>query len=110
MYIVLSVYLLTLSTWLFYLAIMRLRAAREEGKLNGISKFFGYQLLIPGLLLDTAFNWVVGTISFFEMPKEFLFTARCSRWLSSETWRGKVARFYCHQLLDPFDLNGRHCH
>lgn len=106
---ILWLYALTLGTWLFYLAIMRLRQAREDGKLTGTSKFFGYQLLIPGLVLDTLFNWIVGTICFAEIPKEFLFTARCERWLNSDTWRGSVARFFCRQLLDPFDMGGRHC-
>ena len=104
-----ALYLLTVFTWVFYLAIMRLREAQTAGALTGSAKFFGYQILIPGLLLDTLFNWLVGTISFAEIPHEFLFTARCDRWLKSDTWRGKVANFYCHQLLDPFDISGVHC-
>ena len=106
LYVILGLYSLTISTYIFYLAIMSLR--KNKDKLTGASKVFGYQILFGGVMLDTLFNWTVGSLSFWEFPREFLFTARCDRWLRSETKRGKVARFYCIQLLDPFDING-HC-
>lgn len=94
-------------TFLFYTSVMALRLAKKENKLTGAAKFFGYQLLFVGLIVDVIFNWVIGTISFLEFPKEALFTGRCERWLHDTTWRGKVARWYCRELLDPFDKD--HC-
>lgn len=103
----LFIYLLFPVTFLFYTSVMSLRLAKKENKLTGAAKFFGYQILFVGLIVDVIFNVVIGTISFLELPKEALFTGRCERWLTSETWRGKVARWYCSQLLNPFDQG--HC-
>jgi len=86
---------------------MALRLAKNENKLTGASKFFGYQILFVGLIVDVAFNWIIGTIVFLEVPKETLFTGRCERWLYDRTWRGAVARWFCSQLLNPFDKD--HC-
>jgi len=93
-------------TWLFYLAIMMLK--QHEKSLTLPAKVFGYPMLAIGLVLDTAFNWICGTVFFLEFPREFLFTARCDRWLTSPMWRGSVARWFCRNFLDPFD-GGKHC-
>jgi hypothetical protein len=106
LYVILALYSLTISTWLFYLAIMSLR--RKKNDLSLTAKILAYQLLPAGLILDTLFNWLVGTICFVEFPRECLFTARCDRWLKAITWRGKVARFWCRNFLDPFQDEG-HC-
>ena len=107
LYIILVLYAITIGTWIFYGAIMHLRENKEA--LTGSAKFFGFQVLFIGVILDALFNVIIGTISFAEIPHEALFTARCDRWLKSETWRGKLARYFCSQLLDPLQTGG-HCH
>ncbi len=36
--------------------------------------------LLLGAVADVIFNWLVGSIIFREIPKEFFFTARVERW------------------------------
>jgi hypothetical protein len=96
-------------TFALYLTMMHLKSARDHGKLTTASKFFGYPLLIIGLIVDVIFNVVAGTIMFIEIPKEFLFTTRVSRLNDGTDWRGKLANWFCEQLLDPFDPAGKHC-
>jgi len=39
-----------------------------------------YVFLSVGALCDIAFNWIYGTLTFREFPKEFFFTSRIKRW------------------------------
>lgn len=96
-------------TWGWYLSVMHLDSARRRGKLTPAAKVLGYPWLAVGLVVDALFNIVVGSLIFLEPPREFLFTARVSRLNDGEDWRGKLARWFCTQLLDPFDPDGKHC-
>ena len=93
-------------TWLLYLAVMSLK--RERTNLSRTAVYLAMPILVLGYVMDAVFNLTVGTVLFLEIPKEVLFTSRCNRWIPSKTWRGKVARWFCRNLLDPFD-NGKHC-
>lgn len=72
------------------------------------------------LLMDFVCNTFCGTILLLELPQwkvgpnwqdsEVLLTARLSRWEKLGTWRGAVATWLCHNLLDPLSPNGPHCH
>lgn len=107
MKIALIIYLAMAVMWLQYLAVMNLDGNRK--KLTLIAKLWAYPILLVGLVSDVLFNFTIGTTSFLEWPEEFLFTTRCKRHLHSTTWRGRVARWFCHNFLDPFDPDGGHC-
>lgn len=95
------------ATWVLYVAIMSLKTRRDAGTLPWPAKLIGYPVLFVGLAFDVAFNWLVGSAIFFELPHELLFTARCQRHYPTDTWRGATARWLCTNLLDPFDKG--HC-
>jgi len=97
----------TFYTWGMYLAVMNLKANKK--KLNAISKCFAYPLLYVGVTADVLYNLTLGTIIFLELPHQFLLTDRLESHLKEPGWRGKVARWFCRNLLDPFDPKGRHC-
>ena len=101
------------ATWLFFLAIMSLLSARNNGKLTKASEVMATPILIVGWLLDFSLN-VVSTIPFLDPPQEWLLTIRCDRYLSIANpsglnrYRQRVARALCQNLLDPFQSGG-HC-
>lgn len=95
--------------WLFYLAVMSAKRAREAGTLTRPALILATPLLWLGLLLDLLVNIVVCTVLFLEFPKELLVTARVSRLQIGDDWRSSIARWMCHHLLDPFDPSGCHC-
>lgn len=107
LFLVVSLVLLLWLTWGVYLSVMHLKAARDAGRLTPAAKVLGYPWLAVGLLLDVIFNAVVGTLAFLEPPREWLFTSRVSRWNDRPGWRGDLARWFCSELLDPFDAG--HC-
>lgn len=98
-----------LELWTMYLAVMNLKRRRDEGTLPNAAKVLGYPILVVGLLLDFLFNAVIGTVLFLEFPQELLFTARVSRHKKSAGYKGRLAVWFCANLLDPFDPRGHHC-
>lgn len=107
--IVLGFIALAYSTWLFFLAIMALKMARDEGKLSQVALCLGYPMLVVGLVLDFSLN-MASTVIFLELPQELLLTYRCDRLIHSKPgWRQNLARWLCQNLLDPFQIGG-HCH
>ena len=94
-------------TWVLYLALMNLD--RNRSRLTTPAKVFAYPMLAVGYVVDVLFNWVFGTVMMLELPREFLFTARCERHMHDDTWAGTVARWMCKNFLDPFDPDGKHC-
>lgn len=104
-YVLLSIVL----TWGLYLSVMHLKAARDAGRLTLGAKLLGYPWLALALVVDVLFNLVTGTLLFLELPRELLFTSRVSRHLDRAGWRGDLARWFCRELLDPFDPSGGHC-
>lgn len=101
----LSIYVL----WLFYLAVMNLKRAKDVGKLTRTAYVLGLPILIIGYLLDALVNLVIFTIILIEIPKEFLVTARLSRLQHGTGWRASLAKWFCTNLLDQFDPTGCHC-
>lgn len=95
--------------WAWYLSVMHLASARDAGRLTPAAKALGYPWLALGLAVDAVFNAVHGTVLFAELPREVLFTSRVTRLSARADWRGRLARWICTQLLDPFDPAGRHC-
>ena len=100
-------------TWLFFLAIMALKSARDNGKLTRASTTLAYPLLVVGWCLDFSLN-MAATPVFLDFPQEWLLTIRCDRYLSIANpsglnrYRQRVARALCQNLLDPFQSGG-HC-
>ena len=109
LYILLGAVFFVLQTWAYYLAVMNLMEARDEGNLTTPAKVMGYAVLIIGYPLDIILNVFIGSILFLELPKDPMFTSRVSRWYNSKTWRGTQARFWCHHFLDPFEEDLKHC-
>lgn len=94
--------------WVFYLAVMALKRARDTVGLSKWALRFGYPVLFIGLLLDIAVNWLVVTIILLEFPQETTVTARLKRHNRESTgWRLAVVKFF-EPLLDPFDPSGNH--
>jgi hypothetical protein len=100
--------LVGIITWTLYLAIMRVKEVRDAGKLPGAALPFAYFVLAVGYFLDFCFN-LVATVLFLELPREWLFSPRVTRHSTQDTWRGRLARWFCTTLLDPFDPTGCHC-
>ncbi len=101
----LSIYVL----WLFFLAVMNLQRARDAGTLTRAAYCLGLPILYLGLLIDFLVNVVVLTFLFLELPREWLVTARLTRYArSSAGWRRTMALWFAANLLDTFDPSGRH--
>lgn len=106
LYALLSVYAL----WVFYLAVMHLKRARDNGTLSRPALYLGYPVLLVGYLLDVFVQVVVASILFLDIPREWTLTGRLKRYIAGpEGWRETVAVWMCLHLLDQFDPDGRHC-
>lgn len=96
--------------WVFYLAVMNLQRARDAGTLTPDAKALGMPVLYLGLLLDFAFNVLVLSVLFLELPRELLVTARVTRHkFQGRGFRQQLAIWFCDNLLDPYDPDGCHC-
>jgi hypothetical protein len=98
------------ALWIFYLAVMSLKRARDAGEMSITAYRLGLPVLYLGLLIDFLVNVIILSIIMLELPKEWLVTSRLSRHLSAGTgWRAHVAAWFCTNLLDTFDPSGCHC-
>jgi len=98
----------TYALWLFFLAVMNLKGARDAGTLGPVAYKLGVPILVVGYLLDFIVNVGPCTLLFLEPPRETTVTARLKRHAPRDTWRGRVARYIAQHLLDAFDPSGRH--
>lgn len=99
-----SIYIL----WIFYLSVMNLKRAADEGKMTAVAKYLAFPIYYFGLVLDVLVNWVVLSIILLEPPHEYTFTARLKRHALNNGYRGKFARWMAVNLLDPYDPSGKH--
>jgi hypothetical protein len=98
----------TYALWIFFIAVMGLKRAKDAGLLSNTAKALGYPVLIVGYLLDCFVNVFVMTVLFLELPQETTVTARLSRHLNEgEGWRKEIAN-WAKPLLDPYDPSGQH--
>ena len=98
----------TYALWIFYLAVMSLKRAKDSNLLTTTTKVVGYPVLFVGYLLDFFVNFTVMTVVLGELPKELTVTARLKRHNEeSNGWRKAVAA-WAEPLLDPFDPSGDH--
>lgn len=99
----------TYALWLFYLAVMNLKRAKDTGTIHKAALYLGYPILFIGLALDMFVNLTVATILLLEMPEELTVTSRLTRHKKAGGWRGDGALWFCEHLLDKFDPSGDHC-
>lgn len=98
----------TYALWIFYLSVMSLKHAKDDGLLTTTAKVLGYPVLIVGYLLDCFVNVTVMTVLLLELPQETTVTARLKRHnKTSGGWRKAVA-VWAEPLLDPYDPSGDH--
>lgn len=98
------------ALWVFFLAVMALKGARDTGKLTTPAKFLGYPILAIGYVLDIVANLTVMSILLLELPEEFVVTDRVTRHVqNSDGFRYQISKWLCTNLLDPFDPSGCHC-
>lgn len=97
--------------WLFFLAVMNLKRAKDSGTITKTALYLGIPLVIAGYIVDFACNILVMTVLLLEIPRETTVTARLSRHIhdSPGTWRAKISIWFCSQILDEFDPSGCHC-
>jgi hypothetical protein len=101
-------FLLLYALWVFFLAVMSLKRAKDAGLLTTTAKCFGYPVLFMGLFLDFMGNVFVLSLLLLELPREGTVTSRLKRHNTTGTgWRKAVAA-WAEQLLDPFDPSGDH--
>lgn len=96
--------------WVFFLAVMELRAVRDAGglKRGDDAYYIGLSVLFVGFIIDFTVNILLSPV-FLEPPFETTVTARVTRWKKEQGYRGAIARWMCRKLLDPFQQGG-HCH
>ena len=96
---------LFVMTFVFFVAIMSMRTLQDKiYTLHGSVRWVCFLILFIGLVLDTALNWIVLTVAFWELPREFLSTARVIRHKYHSTHRRQdQAYWWCRNFLEPFD-------
>ena len=98
----------TYALWIFFLAVMSLKRAKDSGLLSTTAKALGYPVLIVGYVLDCFVNITVMTVLLLEIPQETTVTARLKRHNRESTgWRKSVA-LWAEPLLDPYDPSYDH--
>ena len=98
------------TLWIFYLAVMNLKRARDAGSMTRTALWFGYPVLFAGLLCDLFVNVVIATLIFADLPRELTVTRRLKRYVTTRpgTWRANAAAWFALNLLDSFDPSGKH--
>ena len=94
--------------WLFYLAAMNLRRAKEAGRLSRVVLVIALPILLAAVAIDVAVNLTLASLVFFDRPREWTVSERLARYLPGTDWRAKVALWAAEHLLDPFDPSGSH--
>ena len=92
----------------FYVYVMGIKRARDNDALHWPVKCVSYPTIALFLPLYVLLNLTLGTILFLELPRSLQFTKRCQRHMADHTWRGRQARWWCKNWLDPFEEGG-HC-
>lgn len=102
-------FLMLYLLWLFYLAVMSLKRARDNGTLSKSAYYLAQPIVIFGVAYDVVCNLTAMSLIMLEIPKEWKVTDRVSRHLDGQKNRGRISRYMCHDFLDPYDPSGCHC-
>ena len=94
--------------WIFFLAVMNLKRAKEAGLLSRTALVFGMPVVWVGYMLDFTCNMTLMSMLFLEPPQELLVTDRLKRHhQESAGWRLRIALWF-EPNLDPYDPSGDH--
>ena len=106
------------SLFVYFLAVMHLRDAIEDGKVKSRKVLYvAYCVLVFAYLLDVCFQWTLAFLLFRERPPfkaarpwlELTFSERTKRLAAGPNgWRRDRAIWYQNHVLSPFDRSGRH--
>lgn len=106
LYAFLSLYAL----WIFYLAVMNLKRAKENGVLTSYALAFGIPILLVGYAIDILVNLLVLPFILLDRPRSWTVTGTLKYHLNNSTgWRETLAAWFCTNLLNAFDPDGKHC-
>lgn len=96
--------------WIFYVAVMAMRRAKENGTLSKPALALGIPVLIVGYALDVAIAIVLMPFLFLDRWRSWTVTGTLKYHLyNSSGWRETMAAWFCVNLLNVFDPDGRHC-
>jgi len=96
------------ALWIFYLAVMCLKRARDAGMMSRTATVLGAPVLVIGYVLDASANIIVMTVVLLELPQETTVTSRLKRHNQGAAgWRKTIAQWF-EPLLDPYDPSGDH--
>ena len=108
LYSFLSLYIL----WIFFLAVMNLSRCKENNTITKPALYLGYPILLVGYCLDVVINVTILTVLFLDLPSSWTITGRLKDYIyksPSGKWREKLAVWFCSNLLNSFDPDGKHC-
>lgn len=92
--------------WVFFLAYCAIKR-NYDNRSNDEIRPLALSVVLVGFLIDVLCNFTVASIFFLEPPFEWTITDRVSRLKKDNEWRGRLARWVCDHLLNPFDKD--HC-
>lgn len=93
--------------WVFFLAVMKLRDIRDDGKLIGLIKAPAYLTLAFGYVIDMLGNLLM-SVFLLEIPQELTVSKRTARHAKEQTRRGAFSRWLRKSFLAPADKKGGH--
>lgn len=101
---------ITYIFWICFLAFAGVKAAKDAGRtIPKVAMALASPFIVAAFVLDVVYNLTFGSLLFAEVPRTWTLTARASSHLKEDGYRGRVARWLCSNLLDPFQTGG-HCH
>lgn len=95
--------------WIFYLAVMTLKRARDAGTISKTALLLGYPVLLVGYLLDMVVNVTVLSLLTLDLPREATVSQHLRRLSGSgKPFQKSIANWIAVNLLDAFDPSGSH--
>lgn len=102
---------LFIGTWVFFGHLMNLGFARHKIQQEDPSADFphgprqlGAVLLIAGYLLDYLLNALVFSLMLVRLPWELTVSEALNKYSRTDTWRGKIARYFGGVWINWLDL------
>lgn len=96
--------------WGLYVLLMGVYRAHLAKRLNWLTYGLAVPYLLVGVAIDVLFNATVGSLIFWERPKEWFLTQRMIRYIKGpDCWRKRLSTWVCDKTLDPFDPTDNHC-